>query len=301
MALDLTGIDPTKPVRGNAKTSDIRANFAAIKHVLEDVDTALGAVGGGAVETVAGVSPTGGDVPRASLESALTGLATTSALAAKAPLASPALTGTPTAPTAAGGTNTTQLATTAFVRTEVAAIVDSAPGTLDTLNELAAALGDDANFATTTATALAGKAAGPASSTDNAVMRFDGTGGKTAQNSLLIIEDNGAIHGFIEHQITVSGTTYTIDAATVPSGSVLRFTSASAVAVTVANDLAVGWTVSWRQVGAGQVTFTAGAGAAVHNFSTHTKSAGQYAQGSLSCDSNAGAAAVLYLSGETAA
>lgn len=70
-------------------------------------------------------------------------------LDAKAPLASPALTGVPTAPTAAGGTNTTQIATTAFVRDEVAALVASAPGTLDTLNELAAALDDDPNFATT--------------------------------------------------------------------------------------------------------------------------------------------------------
>jgi hypothetical protein len=41
-----------------------------------------------------------------------------------------------------------------YIDTEVAGIVDSAPGTLDTLNELAAALGDDANFATTTSTAL---------------------------------------------------------------------------------------------------------------------------------------------------
>ena len=42
----------------------------------------------------------------------------------------------------------------AYVDAEVAGVVDSAPGTLDTLNELAAALGDDANFATTTSTAL---------------------------------------------------------------------------------------------------------------------------------------------------
>ena len=42
----------------------------------------------------------------------------------------------------------------AYVDAEVAGIVDSAPGTLDTLNELAAALGDDANFATTTSTSL---------------------------------------------------------------------------------------------------------------------------------------------------
>lgn len=79
-------------------------------------------------------------------------------LSGYAPLASPALTGVPTAPTAAAATNTTQLATTAFVRTEVANLVASAPGALDTLDELAAALGDDANFATTVTNALALKA-----------------------------------------------------------------------------------------------------------------------------------------------
>jgi len=76
----------------------------------------------------------------------------------KAPLASPALTGTPTAPTASVTTNTTQIATTAFVRTEIANLVASAPAALDTLDELAAALGDDANFAATTATAIGLKA-----------------------------------------------------------------------------------------------------------------------------------------------
>jgi hypothetical protein len=76
----------------------------------------------------------------------------------KAPLASPALTGVPTAPTAALGTNTTQLASTAFVKAALDALVDTAPGTLDTLNELAAALGDDPNFAATMTAALAAKA-----------------------------------------------------------------------------------------------------------------------------------------------
>ncbi|MCI5078695.1 hypothetical protein [Oricola sp.] len=80
-------------------------------------------------------------------------------LDARAPLASPALTGTPTAPTAPGGANTTQIATTAFVASAVAALVDAAPGTLDTLNELAAALGDDPNFATTITASIAGKLA----------------------------------------------------------------------------------------------------------------------------------------------
>lgn len=89
-------------------------------------------------------------------QSDVTGL--TADLAAKAPLASPALTGTPTAPTAATTTNTTQIASTAFVQQEIAALVDSSPSALNTLNELAAALGDDANYAATVTSALAGKA-----------------------------------------------------------------------------------------------------------------------------------------------
>ncbi|WP_407191943.1 phage tail protein [Citrobacter freundii] len=79
------------------------------------------------------------------------------ALALKAPLASPTLTGTTTAPTAAQTVNNTQVATTAFVKSAIAALVASSPAALDTLNELAAALGNDPNFATTMTNALAGK------------------------------------------------------------------------------------------------------------------------------------------------
>ncbi|WP_449545877.1 phage tail protein [Lelliottia amnigena] len=79
------------------------------------------------------------------------------ALALKAPLASPGLTGTPTAPTAAQTVNNTQIATTAFVKSAIAALVGSSPAALDTLNELAAALGNDPNFAVTVTNALAGK------------------------------------------------------------------------------------------------------------------------------------------------
>jgi|688.fasta_scaffold33691_2 hypothetical protein len=73
----------------------------------------------------------------------------------KAPLESPALTGTPTAPTATSGTNSNVLATTAYVDGAVSSLVDSAPDLLNTLNELAAAIGDDANFATTLANSVA--------------------------------------------------------------------------------------------------------------------------------------------------
>ena len=90
-----------------------------------------------------------------------TKLATTahvkSVVADYAPLSSPALTGKPTAPTAAQTANDTQLANTAFVKAAIAALVASSPEALDTLKELAAALGNDPNFATTMTNALAGK------------------------------------------------------------------------------------------------------------------------------------------------
>nr|WP_328820717.1 tail fiber protein [Pectobacterium carotovorum] len=76
-----------------------------------------------------------------------------------APKASPAFTGTPTAPTAASGSNDTQLATTAFVKAAVAALVNGSPAALDTLQELANALGNDPNFSTTVLNALSGKLA----------------------------------------------------------------------------------------------------------------------------------------------
>jgi len=113
-------------------------------------------------------------------------LANTNAyIATKADLASPTLTGTPVAPTAANTTSTTQIATTAFVQNvvdmDIAALANSAPVTLNTLNELAAALGDDANFATTLTTnlgqklgagasvALTGDVSGTANFSSNAV------------------------------------------------------------------------------------------------------------------------------------
>jgi len=68
-----------------------------------------------------------------------------------------ALGGNPTTTTQSTGNNTTRIATTAFVQTELAALVDSAPGSLNTLNELAAALGDDANFSTTVTNSIATK------------------------------------------------------------------------------------------------------------------------------------------------
>lgn len=114
------------------------------------------------------------------------------AIQEKAPLISPIFTGEPKAPTAPVGTNTTQIATTEFVKNEVAALVDSSPGTLDTLNELAAALGDDPNFATTMAAQLGNKAIKPtneAAASANAVLASNGDGTSTFKNPGSIINN----------------------------------------------------------------------------------------------------------------
>ena len=100
----------------------------------------------GKINTKGGAIGNVGDVP---------GLV--AALAAKAPLASPAFTGSPSAPTPAPGDNSLSLATTAFVALAVAALVDSAPETLATLSALADALGNDPNLATTLTNQIAAK------------------------------------------------------------------------------------------------------------------------------------------------
>ena len=88
--------------------------------------------------------------------------------------------------TASTGTNTTAPATTAFVQQEISALVDSSPDALNTLNELAAALGDDANFSTTVTNSIATKAP-LASPTLTGTVTVD-----TDANSKFTIADGGA-------------------------------------------------------------------------------------------------------------
>ena len=120
-------------------------------------------------------------------------------LDAKADLASPALTGTPTAPTATAGTNTTQIATTAFVAAAIAAIVDSSPAALDTLKELATALGNDANFSTTMTNALAAKAA--KTNDTITVTNADPTSAFTVRNIKATATDPGELSSLANGQI----------------------------------------------------------------------------------------------------
>ncbi|UYD72432.1 hypothetical protein PLNCDLJO_00030 [Escherichia phage P1] len=141
----LTGT-PTAPTAAQGTNSTQIANTAFVKAAI----TALINGAPGTLDTLKEIAAAINNDPNYSTT-------INNALALKAPLASPALTGVPTAPTAAQGTNNTQIATTAYVRAAISALVGSSPEALDTLYELAAALGNDPNFATTMTNALAGK------------------------------------------------------------------------------------------------------------------------------------------------
>lgn len=122
-----------------------------------------------------------------------------SALNGKSPLTSPTFTGTPTAPTASAGSNTTQIATTGFVAATIGALIDAAPGAMNTLNELAAALGDDPNFASSVTNALAGKLAAGSNLSDlpnKGTARSNlGLGSLALQNSGAVAITGGSITG----------------------------------------------------------------------------------------------------------
>ena len=171
------------------------------------------------------------------------------ALDLKANLASPALTGTPTAPTAAVTTNTTQVATTAFVRAEVAALVGSAGSTLDTLGEIATALGNDVALSATLTTSIGLKA--PLASPT-----FTGT---------VTIPSGASISGFAP----LASPTFT-GTPTLPTGTIATTQSAAnnttAVATTAYVDNAV---VSAAGSGLDKVTASVGDGTATSYTVTH--------------------------------
>jgi hypothetical protein len=187
-------------------------------------------------------------------------LASQSSVDLKAPLASPALTGTPTAPTANTATNTTQIATTAFVQQEIAILTDSAPGLLNTLDELAAALGDDANFAATTANAIALKAT-IASPTFTGLVTV-------AANGIAYTDGTQSKEGVPSRTPIISKTaSYTLSAES-ERDSLIEVSSGSGTTITIPLNSAVaypvGTTLDILQTNTGQVTIAGDAGVTVN-------------------------------------
>ena len=155
---------------------------------------------------------------------------------------------TPAAPTASASTNTTQIATTAFVQTELAGLVDSAPGALNTLNELAAAINDDASFSTTITNSLAAKAplASPAltgtptaptattsddstkiATTAFVVAKVGASGGATTLNGLTDVNTSGVSSGQV---LSYTGSAWGVaDAGSGGSGGSIDLTANGAI------------------------------------------------------------------------
>jgi hypothetical protein len=138
-----------------------------------------------------------------------------------------------------------------------------------------------------------GDVTGPGSSTDNALARFDGTSGKTLQNS-------GEISGYAANINAQTGTTYTLQAS--DAGKLVRLTNASPITLTLPNSLGANFCCSILQGGAGQVTLSAASGATLRNRQSHTKLAGTWAWASIVVVSNSGGSAAEYvLAGDTTA
>ena len=114
------------------------------------------------------------------------------------------VTGLITSATATAVTNDTTVATTAYVQTALAGLVDSAPSTLDTLNELAAALGDDANFATTVTNSIATKQDASTALTTSTTFGGDVSG---TYNAIVVADDshNHTIANVDNLQTTLDG------------------------------------------------------------------------------------------------
>ena len=187
-------------------------------------------------------------------------LASQASVDLKAPLASPALTGTPTAPTAAAATNTTQIATTEFVRAEVAALVNSAGSTLDTLGEIATALGNDANLSSTLTTSIGLKA--PLASPT-----FTGTV-TVAAAGVAFTDGTQTKEGVPSRTPIISKTdSYTLSA-TSERDSLIEVNKSSAATITIPLNSAVGFpigtTLDVLQTGTGQVTIAGDAGVTVN-------------------------------------
>jgi hypothetical protein len=120
-------------------------------------------------------------------------------------------------------------------------------------------------------------------------------GGLLAANNLSDVSDKSASRANLTAGTTTSqsGTTYTLQAS--DNGKIIRFTSGSAIALTLPNNMAVDYQVGIVQEGAGQITLTAAGGTTINSYLSATKTLGQYAQAGLIVTANAGGTSAVYL------
>ena len=194
------------------------------------------------------------------------------ALDLKANIASPTFTGIPAAPTAASSTNTTQVATTAYVKAVIGDLINSAPSTLDTLGEIAASLANNASLSTTLTDAIALKAplASPTFTGTVILPNQTITTAMIADGAVVNVDiaANAAIDQskIADTTINAQAASYTLVLA--DKNKLVEIGNASANTLTVPPNSSVafpiGSTLTILQTGAGQCTITAGAGVTVN-------------------------------------
>jgi hypothetical protein len=208
-----------------------------------------------------------------------------------AALASPVFTGSPAAPTAAPGTSTTQIATTAFVAAAVAASVVTFNGRSGAVTLTAADI-SAAGGALLAGPAFTGVPTAPTATPGTNTTQIATTAFVQANPPATIQS------GTVQAQNADFAASITL--ASTDNGKVKNCTSASAVTVTCPNSLPLNFYCTINQVGAGQITFSAGSGATLNNRQGLLHSAGQWAMCCLYVKSNTGTNAAYVLGGDVA-
>jgi len=208
----------------------------------------------------------------------------------RAPLASPTFTGTPAAPNAALNTNTTQLATTAFVLGQVSTTTPAMDG--------AAAVGTGTTFARAdhvhpSDTSRAPLASPTFTGTPAAPTAASGTN-TTQVATTAYVQTTTIPSGNVQGQDADFSASITLAAS--DNGKIKNCTSTAAVNVTLPNTLPKDFYCTIHQASTGQITFVAGAGAVLNNRQGLLHSAGQYAM----CSIIAWAVGVFTLGGDCA-
>jgi hypothetical protein len=190
-------------------------------------------------------------------------------------------------------------ATKAYVDTQVSNLVDSAPGTLDTLNELAAALGDDPNYATTITNALAGKLSLSGGTMTGAIAmgtnKITGLGTPTAGT-------DAATKDYIDTQTTSAGASAT--AAALSATAAASSANAAATSATSANNsytAVVGLTGAGILRDMGTITETDTTSSTYLNIATVAASANNSASAAATSATSAAASASAAATSATAA